>query len=308
MNALKPLLFAVLCLTTSAAVAADPLVAQPGSRYRPGDRVRCEIENESRQTLTLAGMPLETKSTRFAVLIREAVEVSAERVKLRNSFERLQVDVDLPMGESLNYDSGRGAEDFGDGPIADIRKLLKVSFQTPWTVTIENGKAVAVEIDEQALEEIPESMRGDFSADRLLELENLDLNRLPDEPVSPGDSWERAEEMPLGQGQIFHIRKTYTYVGREERGGRMLDRVRIKPTALRYSLRPGSALPLSVKDSDLAIVEGAGELWFDPETQRTVELTESMQVTGSLMLVIAEQELPSQLELTMKQRAVEKPQ
>jgi hypothetical protein len=135
------------------------------------------------------------------------------------------------------------------------------------------------------------------------------IDRYPRETVKPGDQWEREIVMPLGEGQLFTLKRKFTYVGPEIRSTvastRKLEKVTVTTESLQYSIRPTSGIPGKVTKSDLKVDSGETILLFDPQKGRTVSSADKMHVTGSLTLNIMNVELGGDLDLTMDMRSEE---
>lgn len=292
-----------LCLLGGSLIQADDAVSlRHAPDYTQDKEFRTEVESETHQILTLAGMPLESKSTTFAVAKETVLDATKGAEKLAGDFEVFQITVNIPGGGEVAFDSGSSAAvPEGNGPIESMKRYFKVLSDMKWTSTLgPDGKVAKVEFEEGILDRVPDLFKSEMNSDRWKREANRDLDRLPENPVKVGESWIRDSEAELGSGQKFFLNKEYKYVGREERNGRPLDHVSIVTKRVKYEIGPNSTLPLTVKESDLKIESSKGDLWFDPERMRIVEIAETMHITGKLTLVINGNELPSELDLTMK--------
>ncbi|HVC93763.1 MAG TPA: hypothetical protein VND64_08735, partial [Pirellulales bacterium] len=72
-------------------------------------------------------------------------------------------------------------------------------------------------------------------------------NRFPTAPVKKGDTWERTEEVPLGQGQTFVLHRKYQYAGTLEKGGAKLDKITATDLSVDYVVKDEDA-PIKVKE------------------------------------------------------------
>lgn len=282
--------------------ADEGVLLKHAPTYTQGAVKKTEVESETRQTLTIAGMPLESKSTTFAISKETVVDPTPGAVKTTNQFEVFQITVNIPGGGEVSFDSG-GSETIaeGDGPIESMKRYFKLLSSMEWTTILgADGKVTKVEFAPGVADRVPELFKAELNPERWKREANRELDRLPNSLVKVGETWDRDSESELGSGQKFLLNKEYRYVGRVERNGRPMDHVVIDTKSVKYEIGPDSTLPLQVKESDLKINSSKGDLWFDPELKVLAEIQETMHITGKLILVINGNELPSELDLTMK--------
>ncbi len=115
----------ILCaalLAASSATTFAQVSLQP--RFNENTKVRTTIEVLTDQTLTLAGMPLETKVRQFIVTKDEIGAKQAEgQVQVTGRMETFQVEMKLPGGIELNFDAGNPKT---DAPIPQLTPILKM--------------------------------------------------------------------------------------------------------------------------------------------------------------------------------------
>ncbi|MCA8998741.1 MAG: hypothetical protein KDA80_17205 [Planctomycetaceae bacterium] len=283
------------------ASAQDGVLLKHDPSYVKGKTFQSETTSNTEQTLTIAGMALETGSSTFAITGSEVIDDAEGAAQIAHTFEVFQIHLNLPGGIEVSYDKASGQEPpAGNGPLETMQQYFKILSHANWVTTIgPDAKATKVEFQGDSATNVPEMFKAEMSPERWLKETNREIDRLPSKVVNPGDTWTRNSEAELGSGQKFHLSTEYKYVGREEHKGKPMDHVTITTKTVVYEIGPESTLPLQVKKSDLKIDESAGDLWFDPELRHAVETSHSLHITGDLILVINGQELPSKLDLKM---------
>ena len=78
-----------------------------------------------------------------------------------------------------------------------------------------------------------------------------------------------------------------------------MEKIKSETKSLTYELDGGS-IPLELKESDLSVKSSEGTLWYDPDLKQVVETTEAMTIVGTMKFLANGQELPAELDLTMK--------
>ena len=172
----------------------------------------------------------------------------------------------------------------------------------------QNDRVVAVKGRDEVFADLPETirdaMKGQLDPEYLKTAANNELDTLPSEPVSPGDTWERTTTTRLDSGQRLTFTTKYTYDGGVEKDGKKLEKITAQVTKVGYSVEGPS--PIKVLESDLKPAESAGELLFDPAYGQFVSQNSKTQITGSLKLEVMGMEFPGQLDLTIGNRSTVK--
>jgi hypothetical protein len=293
-----PLVFTFVSPPASAQVSLQFKIDQPAEYV-------VETTTAVDQTLTLAGMDLETEAIstehkRLTLGKRDGEGNALLRVKT----ERVQSKLSLPGGITFEFDSAADEQPEANPALAPLVTLLKASANVDVTFAIDSsGKVVSVTGLEKLLEAIPVELRtalGD-QVSKKSAIRNLqqEVDRLPKDPVKPGDFWERSIVFDAGSGQLLTFARRYEYVGTVEEGGKTLDKISVTDTAIDFTMAENSPLALGLKDSDLEIKSSAGETLFDRDAGRDVKNHYKTQVTGSLTFVANGQELPAELDLTI---------
>ena len=294
-----------ICFSLAFALAISPTMVSAETNlshspsYKEGDETLTEVEMEIDQTLSIAGMDVETAVSNFIVVKETVTDPTPGQVTIKGEMHKMQMDMSLPGGMSLNYDSGSSNNQAPAGPLAPIKDYLDVASEATWTVVYgQDGKvkSASYDIDET---KVPEMFQSEMTDERLTTETNIGIDRMPKEPVSKGDTWERNEQAFLGNGQIFYLVREYTYLGREEHNGKPMEKIAAKTKSVTFEIE-GDSLPLQLKESDLSVKSSKGTLWYSPEQKQVVESEDDTHFVGTMTFTAQGQELPAELDLTMK--------
>ncbi|MBX3442897.1 MAG: hypothetical protein KF774_10865 [Planctomyces sp.] len=266
---------------------------------QPGTESRTQVETEIKQTLTLAGMPIETHVTQFIVQ-KESIREAGGALESVRSFDTMSMNLSLPGGLNYSFDSGNP-----DAPVAvpmlqslsDLLKQLVKSEMT--TVLTPDGHAKEVHWPDGAFANIPDAFKSEIDPEMQKKAWNQIVDQLPGKLVNPGDSWTRMEEINLGAGQMMYFEQKYTYQGPATENGKPMHKISVETESVRLTMEPNATQPLSLKKSDLKIKESKGTLTYDPAIGALRATDTMVQIVGALTLELNGMELPSELDLTM---------
>lgn len=292
--------FSLVSMTTTLFAEAK-LVHAP--EYVPGKVIHSEIEMNIDQTLTIAGMDVETANETFMVLEETVTEASSDKAVLNGEFKVMQSNISLPGGQGINFDSGNPNAEIPAGPLADAVKFMKSISGTKWVTTLdEKGYVISQKYPDEFLNTVPEAFRAEVSGEQRKIDQKKMIDRLPGKTVAVGETWERNEEANLGSGQKFYLVQEFTYDGPVEKDGQKLEKISYVTKSVDFEIT-GGLIPVEVKSSDLKIGSSKASMLYDPIKKVVVETDDTMQVVGSLTLVANGMELPSKLDLTMHMNA-----
>src|SRR5262249_32547811 len=122
----------------------------------------------------------------------------------KTTFDSIVADFEL-YGNKVKYDSAKPDEK-SDNPIGQfIIDTFRKFKDSKLTITLDKAnQIVSVDGVQEGTGITPDSLKS---------AHKQRLNRLPDDPVKPGDKWERTEEMDLGQGQYLIVKRKFEYAG-----------------------------------------------------------------------------------------------
>src|SRR5262249_49566381 len=170
----------------------------------------------------------------------------------------LRADMGFHGGSRLTYDSTQPDPKLDDPDFAPLIELCKLESAVAYTVVLDGRNQVkAIEGSEPLREKAArldaiarEQIRSRIEPDRLKAQFEQEHRILPENPVKPGESWERTETQDLG-GQALSFRKRYEYAGTEKRPGKTLDKITCKVLEVKCLPDPGGAAPPKVTKSEL---------------------------------------------------------
>ncbi|MFO0890905.1 MAG: DUF6263 family protein [Isosphaeraceae bacterium] len=277
-------------------------------KFREGQAQTYKSTVKTTQVLTLMGQEIPTDATETIV---SSQKVGAKRsdgtIPVEDKVESLAVELALPMGIMISFDS-KNPDNKVDNPqlavIADIYKLIS---QVGYTVVLDaQNKVKAIEGAEKILEQADklndaakQSIRSRLDAQQLKKQFQESHGNLPDVLARKGEPWERDETLDIGSGQTLSFHKKYEYVGEEKKDGAMLDKIAVKTTEVKYAMDPNSPSPLKVIKSELKVDSGDGVMLFDREAGRVVSASNSTRIRGPMTFAAGGQEIPGELDLTI---------
>lgn len=262
-----------------------------------------------KQTLTLAGMGLDTESDRFVISSSEVGKRDAEgKIRVTQKTDKLTVNAKLPGGIILTFDSDDPNKKADNPALEPFMQVMRASVKSqPVLVRDQSNKVVAVEGLDKVAEELPAELRGDFDPEQAKKTANQELENLPSKPVKAGDTWTKNADLPLGSGQVMATTTEYKYLGEVTEGGKTFDKIEAKTTSVSFSIAENSALPLKVTKSDLKPTESSETILFDRAAGQVHSTKGKLRIQGDLDFTINGQALPGKLDLTLESETVRQP-
>lgn len=288
---------AVALLGTSFASAQVDL--QP--KYAEGQKSELHKESKTTQTLTLAGMNIDTKATTFVVVESSIGKRAADgTLQVKDTIKTFQSDISFPGG-SVQFDSAnpdKKADNLALDPILDVFRAVT---RLPITVEIDSkNKITAIKLPDGEYEKLPEGAKDRLNPETLKKAAEQALSYLPDGPVKKGDTWERSLESNLGAGQKLTLRTKYEYDGTVEKDGKTLDKITGKAFEVSFDITGNATL--QVTKTDLKVSDSAMTYLFDRERGNVTEQNSKITIIGPLTLVINGMPLDGKLDLTMEEK------
>jgi hypothetical protein len=297
MRRVLTLAFAVVALTTAAQaqvkIAHDPA-------YVAGAVLRTKAEVTTNQTLIIAGMNVDTRSESFFTSKETIGERTAEgKLPIASEFESFIINLATPAG-NLEFDSANPDKATSGDALQPYTELFRRIAKAKWTTLVgKDHKVESVTYEGDPFAGLDEAVKSETDPNRYKQQANTELARLPDGPVSPGDSWKRTEESDIGGGQQFVFEKEYTYVGSEESGGKTFDKISSKVLKCRYQMTPPVGSPLAIDPADLGVKESTGTLLYDRAARTVTSSTEKVRLAGDLKMKINGMDFPGSVDLTI---------
>ncbi|MEO8495727.1 MAG: DUF6263 family protein [Planctomycetota bacterium] len=296
-------LMTIFALLASSAASAPAQVTLK-HKFQEGRKSTSVAVVKTKQTLTLAGNELVSGSTQSLTVTTANGQRAADgTLSVNSKIDALKVDVTLPGGVELAFDSAKPDADRPGTAFDSLLDVFKASAKATWeTVLDKENRIIAVKGRDAAFADLPEAIREAMKAqvdpEYLKTAANDELAKLPSVPVSPGDSWERTTAVRLDSGQRLTFTSKYTYEGSIQQDGKKLEKITVKTTKVDYSVEGES--PLKVVESDLQVAASNGVLLFDPAYGQIVSQNNKVQVKGPLKLEVMNMEFAGQLDLSME--------
>lgn len=278
-------------------------------KYIPGTSTTTQLENSTRQILTIGPQDVETKSSRFLIsTARVGNRQEDGTLPIVTQFDKLQAETSFPGGIKLSFDSGDPGKKADNALLEPVLDLFRVMARTKTTMTLDKGNQVkAITFEGAPQNEVGEAFKSLFDAEKRKAAVLRELSTLPSQPVKPAETWTHKSESDLGGGQTLTLDTKYEYVGTESKDGRTLDRITLKTTDVTYSMDPNADSPLKVTGSELKVASSEGAILFDRERGAVVETTSKIHITGTLKLLLNNQELPGKLDLSIESKTTLQP-
>ncbi|HEY4261088.1 MAG TPA: hypothetical protein VGM98_13040 [Schlesneria sp.] len=289
-----------LCLAVSCNLALAQV--RPELKYPPNTKSVSETSVKTSQTLTLAGMDLETKSTTFSLTSKSIGQRAADgTLPIEEKVQVLQTELDLPGGNKIQFDSAN-PDKKADNPLFEpLMERLRVTFKTPVTVILDDvNKIKEVKFPDGSVESLDESNKSLFNSAKRKTAAEQARGYLPDELVKIGDSWERNLDLDLGGGQTFAFRIKYTYAGTVEQDGGTFDKITAKVVDISYTIDAANS-PVQVTKSTLKVEESNEVILFDRNLGAVQQKTAKTRIAGPITLVVNGTELEGKVDLTLEE-------
>ena len=258
------------------------------------------------QTLTINGNDITSEVDDHALLKAKYGQRRDGLLSVEYRFAAWQADVDV-NGDKVSFDAANPEADQNDSPLAVVLDGYREVAKRPFTLIVDdNGLVTDLRGWDDILDAFDDKSRalhkGMFDAKYLRENWTAALQRLPQEAVSPGDTWTRSVEHRFHGGQSMTFTTQYKYVGPIEKEGLAYEKIEMTTTDVSYNAQADDASPLVVSDSDLKVIASIGELLFDPQRKQVASLTDTTHIQGDLTFKVTanDKELPGKLDLTIK--------
>ncbi|MEY4177179.1 MAG: hypothetical protein RLY70_753 [Planctomycetota bacterium] len=274
-------------------------------KYVEGEERAQSVDVLTKQSLTINGANIETSSQQnMVVRAKVGRRNAAGELPVEYAVESLQQTIKAPGLGEVSFDSvnpDKASE-------SDITPLLKAAAQAKWVMTLDReDRVLSVLGREKAFEGLDDKQRETLKA--LLDPELLkkqaqeELDRVPSRPLKAGETWELEETRRLDGGQSLTFTRRYCYVGETEQDGTKLHRIDVTASKVVLAIEGGGAVAIRLVKSDLKPVKSSGTLLVDPATGWVVAEKHSTQIKGSVVISVAGQELPTELDLLIENSA-----
>lgn len=264
-----------------------------------------ETESKVDQTLTIAGMAVETKALTFQTTKTEIGERDAEgKLPVTETVTSLRSDLELPGGTKINFDSAN-PDQKADNPLFEpLMEVFRAIVKNPITALVDRENHVTeAKIANNAQDQLPKEVQSFLQPERQKRDREQAWSFLPDKEVEAGAEWERFIEQDLGGGQTFSFKMKYTYAGPEQKDNKTYHKFGLEHLEATYALDPNGNPMVQVPKSDLKVAKSSGSILYDPATGEIPFRESLVKITGTMTLTINGMDFPSDLNLTMTEKS-----
>jgi Family of unknown function (DUF6263) len=278
-------------------------------KYPEGRKLTYKTTSKTRQALTLMGMGIETETDETVISSRAVGKKRADStLPIEDKVESLHVQMSLPGGLNLTYDSSDPNLKVDNPALAFLGEVFKLAGQVSYTIVLDaQNKVRAIEGTEKLLEKADkldplarDTIRSRIEPDKLKTKFEQEHGNLPEVLARPGEPWERTEVLDAGNGQTITFHKKYEYLGTEKRGDKTLDKISGKAIGVDFKQDPESKSPLKVVKSDLKVESSDGTILFDREEGCVVHAQGKTRLKGPMTFSANGQEIPGDIDLTLE--------
>jgi hypothetical protein len=250
-------------------------------KLRKGDHFYLRNVTTTKQTLKALGKELPQNTEQTIVLGFSVEDQVAEGLVLKQTIEDLTIKPE--KGEPVRDDKVVGAS-----------FILTVS--PKWEILKFEGYDKL--IDKLAGDDaaVRQALQATVQEDALKKSVREALAFLPDRPVKDGETWERSIEQPLGAFGTLRETRTYKLAGKEDVGGKKLDKITFT-TAVDF--KPGKkveTLPFYVLSGRMESKEAKGTIHFDAAAGRLVQGKSDQKLVGTMVLLSADTKIDAVIE------------
>jgi hypothetical protein len=232
------------------------------------------------------------------------LEEKGDLVTLEQKILGVKMDIDIG-GSPIKYDStNTGAGNAGN----PLNQFFQALVNSTFKVTL-NRKTLKVEKIEGRKEFVDKLVAANkqmqplldkiLSEDALREMAEPTFAVIVNEPVEKGKTWKKTTTLDMGPIGKYTNEYTYKYDGTDDKT--KLDKIDVE-TKLTYS-KPEKAegiggLPFTIKEAKLESKNSKGVIWFNRDKGRVDKSDLSVELSGSLQIVIGGQETKVELSQT----------
>ena len=273
-------------------------------KFTPGDNIQVNFQQDMDMSTDMMGKAVKTTADMGMTLGWNIQSVSPQGVAdISQSIERLQMRMENPGSKPIVYDSASAEppEGLAKNLAGSIGPLVGIHFVQQMDP---RGEILDVRLSQEAQTELAKApaaaqIRQVFSKDGLKALLHQAATVLPENPVSPGDSWTSQMDTNSPVGKL-HLDMQYTYRGTKVYNGRPLEVIDVKVN-VDFGDAP-NPLGLKVK---VAKQENQGALFFDAAAGCFVstQLNQTMTLETTVGDKVHTQELSTVLKMQFLKRS-----
>jgi hypothetical protein len=282
------------------AVVALPVLSAPAGegvkfelKFKEGETFFVETTNNSKQTMTFAGMKQDSDSESTTITKFKVLKVDKDATVIEQTIESIKNKTSggLPGADKI-MDSMKG-------------QTFKLTLNAKGEVTKLEGYDEFIKKLGSDNDTTAKLLKSFMSEDTLKASAAENFAFLPDKPVNKGDSWKRTQSVPLGPLGTLKGETSYTYKGPGKDGEEISAE-----QSLAYSppKEDDSGLPFKITKGEMKADKASGTMVFDVTKGRLVRTDSTMKMKGSLTFEVAGTATTLDLEIqqTSKSRVSDK--
>jgi hypothetical protein len=303
-------LFAGVVAATLAAPAHSQAQEKLELKYQEGHATKTEVSQNTHQVMTINGSEVETNASSIITVSSAVGQRQGDgTLPIKSKIESIFSQMSLPGGLELTFDSNSPNVESDNPQLKMVLDSLRALSGSSYTTTLDkNNRATSVTGTREVLDTVPAEIRplleGQLNPEYLKQVFNQEIDRLPQDPVTKGDTWLRSEVSRLGGGQQFTFQTLYEYAGNVEKEGKTLDKISMTHTGITYEMEANAASPAKVTQSNLSVKDSQGTLLFDRQRGVVVEARNTIEIEGDMTLSVNGMDLPLELDLKMETASI----
>ncbi len=268
------------------------------------------LETKLKEALTLGNADFEASADMFMILKRNAGQRDTDgKIRVANEFEVVQIEVNLPGGFKIEFDSGNpAAADSDNSEIQQFIDFFKVNSKLKWASILKKDNRVdSIEGTKEAAEKVSQLFKKEFDPEYLKHVENQHLAAIPSKPVNKDETWDSKYFQDFGAGQMLEFAVTYKYLGTVEKDGKKLGRIGFSASRVTYTIDPNSSRGTTLEQSKLKVTESEGEIHFDRKLGSIVSSRRKLRAQGDVTLNLNGQSIASKLDVSIEAKTTRQP-
>jgi hypothetical protein len=299
---LRTTIGSLLVLVWLAAAGAAQVALDNKPTYEVGRKSITTSTIKSRQVLNVAGNDIESQVEQSMRLSDVPQEAAADGTRpVRYAFESIKTSMKV-SGLSIEFDSANPDKRHEIAEIDRILDLFRAMAKSRWTAVLGPDYLFrTLEYEGDPFGNLDQDLKREVDPKKHIDNANQTVNRLPNKTVALNETWKRTEKIDIGGGQSLEFQRELKYLGPRETDGRMLHRIGMTSSAVKYHSGDG---PLKIVKSDLKVVASQAEMLYDPQLGMLTRSVESVQVSGPVTFSIGGQEAEGRLDLTLEGETV----
>ncbi|MBW3542654.1 MAG: hypothetical protein KY476_20515 [Planctomycetes bacterium] len=269
-------------------------------KFEDNQTIDYEIVQKMNMHMSVQGQNVDTTMDQTMNIGWHVKNVEADgSARIEQTVRRVRLTMKNPF-LNVEYDSDKPDEAADEGPAGNFKKIFGALVGKTFKLTMTPQGAIEdMELPEGIEEALPKAQPG-FAAP----LDKESLKRLssqaniafPAEPVKKGETWGDKADVKLPFGTMV-MDNQFTYLGPEERDGRTLQKIQLKPK-ITLAADPDSPVQIKLKSTD-----AKGTILFDNQLGRLVasEMTQKMEMD----LTAGGQNIQQTIDQTMTMKAID---